>query len=425
MQLSDIRELVNLSPDYTPPVNNISYTPKQINRDIKAVKRNIKIKGSWSDFYGQSRHNVSLVLFKCREAISRANGNVRRNNKIDLSMLAQLQVYKKRGIFDKWNCDPKINQYVMAKYLFDYLGFCPNGYELDRINNLKGYYPENLRWASKSANLRNTTQCIKYKLNNGDIIRLTDYYDYVLSKNKTPAVSRYKFTQRVSILGYKLKDAIFKPLPPKYITPQSKIDYNNMSKISAPVVSYHVYNSRIQSCVSKYKAFFDLPELPNDYRSIYNQYATKVKNPRNFSTFHRQIQGKSLTKQNILIAIKRMKPKNKAPEVKEFTYKGCTMLRTEWYAWCKEKYGPNTTTYDQFRYGLAKFNSLKRAYFNITTKIPQFCIEYRGKKMSYGRIYSLLTREGDLKKAIGVQPKEFKYRLERGMTPEKAYTKHL
>jgi hypothetical protein len=420
MQLSDIKEIVNLSPEFNPPVNNAPYDSKQVRKDIRAVKANIKRGGSWSEFYGYPRLEVARVLHKCREAISRANGLQRRNNSLDLKMLAQLQVYKKRGIFDKWNCDPQINQYVMAKYLFDYLGTCANEYELDRINNLKGYFPGNLRWASKPANMRNTTQCVKYRLKNGDIIRLTDYYDYVLSKGKKPAVTRKKFNMRVCILGYSLNKALYTPLSPPIIKDQNRVDYNNLCKANQPIVSYHVYRKRILSGMSKNKAFFTPPKKPTDYQEIYNKYSEMVKNPLSYATFHRAIQGKPLTKRNILKAIKRVYPQHKPKSIKEFTYKGHTMSRTEWYAWCVEKYGPNQTTYDQFRYSLAKFKDLKRAYFNITTKISQFCIDYRGKKMSYGRIYSLLTREGKLKSKI--KAKQFKTLLQKGIPPEKAFT---
>lgn len=65
--------------------------------------------------------------------------------------------YGGRGIIisDLWINDPV----VFIKYIEDNLGDCPESYSLDRIDNKKGYIPNNLRWASpieQSANRRTT-----------------------------------------------------------------------------------------------------------------------------------------------------------------------------------------------------------------------------------------------------------------------------
>jgi hypothetical protein len=48
--------------------------------------------------------------------------------------------------------DPRWNEYTA--FLSD-MGECPDGHQLDRIDNSKGYGPDNCRWATRLQNARN------------------------------------------------------------------------------------------------------------------------------------------------------------------------------------------------------------------------------------------------------------------------------
>ena len=54
---------------------------------------------------------------------------------------------------------------VCARWVASYenfyadMGDCPEHYELDRIDNSKGYEPSNVRWASETTQARNRTYC--------------------------------------------------------------------------------------------------------------------------------------------------------------------------------------------------------------------------------------------------------------------------
>lgn len=58
--------------------------------------------------------------------------------------------YGGRGI----SFDPRWAEY--SEFVKD-MGERPDGYELDRIDNSRGYYKENCRWVTRSTNLRNTS----------------------------------------------------------------------------------------------------------------------------------------------------------------------------------------------------------------------------------------------------------------------------
>ena len=49
-------------------------------------------------------------------------------------------------------CDEWMNDFMA---FYNHLGKKPNGYELDRIDNNKGYEPGNVRWVSRLENVRN------------------------------------------------------------------------------------------------------------------------------------------------------------------------------------------------------------------------------------------------------------------------------
>jgi hypothetical protein len=42
---------------------------------------------------------------------------------------------------------------------FEDMGACPDGYELDRLDNSKGYDPTNVRWATETTQSRNRDFC--------------------------------------------------------------------------------------------------------------------------------------------------------------------------------------------------------------------------------------------------------------------------
>lgn len=50
-------------------------------------------------------------------------------------------------VCERWRGDFK-------KFLDD-MGLCPEGYQLDRIDNEKGYCPDNCRWVDRKTNMRN------------------------------------------------------------------------------------------------------------------------------------------------------------------------------------------------------------------------------------------------------------------------------
>ena len=51
-------------------------------------------------------------------------------------------------------CKEWINDF---EAFFSYIGKKPNGYQIDRIDNSKGYEPGNVRWVSKRENIANRT----------------------------------------------------------------------------------------------------------------------------------------------------------------------------------------------------------------------------------------------------------------------------
>lgn len=61
--------------------------------------------------------------------------------------------YTKRGISvcERWRAN-------FPAFYAD-MGDCPDGYELDRLDNSKGYTPDNCRWASEAIQSRNRAYC--------------------------------------------------------------------------------------------------------------------------------------------------------------------------------------------------------------------------------------------------------------------------
>lgn len=61
--------------------------------------------------------------------------------------------YKNYGARGITICDEWLND--LGQFIAD-MGKCPDGFSLDRIDNDKGYSPDNCRWADKSTQSRNT-----------------------------------------------------------------------------------------------------------------------------------------------------------------------------------------------------------------------------------------------------------------------------
>ena len=80
-----------------------------------------------------------------REQWSYANMIARCHNKNN----KRYKDYGAKGIFvcDEWRGNFK-------QFLKD-MGKCPDGYQIDRIDNTKGYFPENCRWVSPKENMEN------------------------------------------------------------------------------------------------------------------------------------------------------------------------------------------------------------------------------------------------------------------------------
>jgi hypothetical protein len=54
---------------------------------------------------------------------------------------------------------------------FNDMGICPDGYQIDRIDNNKGYCKENCRWTTRKINSRNRRSATLHKIDKEDIVQ--------------------------------------------------------------------------------------------------------------------------------------------------------------------------------------------------------------------------------------------------------------
>lgn len=96
---------------------------------------------------------------------------------------------------------------------------------IDKIDNEKGYYPENCRWVTREENNRNR-RCVKKYLYKGEWLTLPQ----IAKINNIP---RDRLYSRIIKHGYSLEDALNKPLqakPSDYTNEKRKVRDRNIKK---------------------------------------------------------------------------------------------------------------------------------------------------------------------------------------------------
>lgn len=114
------------------------------------------------------------------------------------------RLYLGRGI----DYDPRWEHF--ENFLGD-MGECPEGLSLDRIDNDKGYWPDNCRWATRAQQIRNTSRNIWVFLDGErmvmkDALRILGYTEqavWYLRKNHTITDQEIidRFSKRRKALG--------------------------------------------------------------------------------------------------------------------------------------------------------------------------------------------------------------------------------
>lgn len=126
----------------------------------------------------------------------RAGGNRYKNNNTD----RHAKIYINLTVVPEWN-----NWLVFYEWAKNN-GWKP-GLTIDRVDNEKGYSPDNCRWVSKEENNRNR-RCVNKYLYNGKMLTLPQIAEIY-------NIPRDRLYERVIKRGYSLEDAISKPLKAK------------------------------------------------------------------------------------------------------------------------------------------------------------------------------------------------------------------
>ena len=83
--------------------------------------------------------------------------------------------YKEYGAKGITICEKWINSF---KEFYKDLGKKPEGYSLDRIDNTKGYFPENCRWASRSTQQQNKRNSCIWEIKGKEFFSLKEAADF-------------------------------------------------------------------------------------------------------------------------------------------------------------------------------------------------------------------------------------------------------
>lgn len=107
--------------------------------------------GCHSERHGHWKNNN-----RSREYVSWGNMIARCHNKKN----KRYKDYGGKGIHvcDRWR--------KSFKSFYEDLGDCPDGFQIDRINNLIGYFPGNCRWVSPKNNMANRNKTMIYVIGN-------------------------------------------------------------------------------------------------------------------------------------------------------------------------------------------------------------------------------------------------------------------
>ena len=123
----------------------------------------------------------------------RAGGNRFKNDKND----RHAKIYSHLTVAPEWNDWLKFYDWAKNN------GWQP-GLTIDRINNEKGYYPDNCRWVSRAENNRNR-RCVRKYLYKGDLLTFGQI-------SKLTGIPEGRLYNRVINYGYSINDAINIPV---------------------------------------------------------------------------------------------------------------------------------------------------------------------------------------------------------------------